>query len=151
MFSLFVAVFWLRVFKCQQFKVFQTEHWLHLLRGAIKHSDWKDRTKWNTSLYWNDWKEAYDDYCDDPADDGDDCDDDVIVLKGELADRDDGGDDADCDDADEADDENVSRAELADRDQQQQEACSRCSYNTRTALRITNVIVIDHGDHDHQE
>ena len=87
-------------------------------------------------------KEAYDDdWWDDPADDGDDCDDDEIVLKGVLADRDDGGDDADCDDADEADDENVFRAALADRDQQQQEACSRCSYNTRT-LGITIVMMV---------
>ena len=78
-------------------------------------------------------------------------------MRAELADRDDGGDDADCDDADEADDENVPRGELADRDQQQQEACSRCSYNTRT-LGITIVVIImminDHynqGSHDHYD
>ena len=66
-------------------------------------------------------------------------------------------DDADNDGEDCDDDENVLRAELADRDQQQQEACSRCSYNTRT-LGITIVMVImminDHynqGSHDHYD
>ena len=73
-------------------------------------------------------------------------------MRAALADRDDDDNDDDYDD-----DENILRAELADRDQQQQEACSRCSYNTRT-LGITIVMMImminDHynqGSHDHYD